>query len=560
MDSHPIGGLIVISCLTLFHAIVTAAKVSLENINEATMEKQAQEGRKQAQRVIKLSARPDRYINLMKLVSATVCILIGIIYISEQYAVLAEMVKKNQLLREYPVAFAACAALMTAILIYVIVLLGFLLPKKLGLRYADSFACRLSKLLSCLITVFTPLLWLFEKNIHILLRLFGIHPSELEENVTEDEIISMVNEGQEQGVLEAEEAEMISNIIEFDEKEANDIMTHRKKIIAVSTELSIEEALRFMLNESFSRFPLYQDDIDNIVGILHLKDVARYFMNEKLRYRPLIEAAREPYFIPDTLNIDVLFRDMQLKKIHMAVAIDEYGQTAGIVAMEDLLEEIVGDIQDEYDDEEDMIIEELEGSYLIHGEADLEEVGESTGIEFEEEDLDNFDTINGFLISRLEHIPEENETTQITYSGFEFQIIKVEHKVIRLVRMSRLPKEGEIPKEGEVLKEEEIPKEEELLKEELFLEDECLKKEKTFGEEKIKNKEVLPADSDFSVLKGHTMIREGMKERLLNSRKDTRQIYGKKQENKSEKKGSQVCAAELTKEAAAEETAAEQEV
>lgn len=449
MDSHPIRGLIIISCLTLFHAVITTAKVSLENVNEANVEKRAEEGERKAKRVQKLLGQPDRYINLMKLVSATICILIGIVYISEQYALIERLVKKNLPIEKYPIIYIVCTIFITAFLIYLIVLLGFLFPKKLALRYPDSFVFSLSALFAALLHLFTPLLWLLEKNINLLLRLFQINPSELEENVTQDEIISIVNEGQEQGVLEAEEAEMISNIIEFDEKEANDIMTHRRKIIAISAALSIEEALRFMLEENFSRFPLYQDSLDNIVGILHLKDVTRYYMDENLKHRPLIEAARKPYFIPDTQNIDVLFREMQSKKIHMAVAIDEYGQTAGIIAMEDLIEEIVGDIQDEYDEEEDMIIEEATGSYLVHGEADLEEVGEFIGIEFEEEDLENFGTLNGFLISRLEHIPKENETEQIDYCGYKFQIIKVEHKVIRLVRLSRIPNEIEMDQEEE---------------------------------------------------------------------------------------------------------------
>lgn len=443
MDGHPIQGLVAILCLTLFHAFVMAAKASLESVNEINVEKRAENGEKKAKRMLALLEHPHKYINLMKLITISFGIIIGMIFVSQQYYFLANAVQKNEKIKKFIPAAEVWMILVTIVVIYLVVLFGALLPKKLARRYSESMAYQLSGFLFLLTKIFAPIIWILEKSTNFLLRLMGVKLSGFEDNVTEDAIISIVNEGQEQGVLEAEEAEMISNIIEFDEKEANDIMTHRKKIIAVSTELSIEEALRFMLNESFSRFPLYQGNLDNIVGVLHLKDVINFYMKEELRNHPLIEAAREPYFIPDTQNIDVLFKDMQLKKIHMAIAIDEYGQTAGLVAMEDILEEIVGDIQDEYDEEEELIIPEIDGKYLIHGEADLEEVEEYTGLLFEEEDKENFDTINGFLISKLEHIPKENETEEILYCGYCFHIVEVQNKVIKLVRVFKISEETE---------------------------------------------------------------------------------------------------------------------
>jgi putative hemolysin len=241
--------------------------------------------------------------------------------------------------------------------------------------------------------------------------------------------------------LEADEAEMISNIIEFNEKAAKDIMTHRKKIVAISCELTIEEALHFMLDENYSRFPLYDGDIDNIVGLLHLKDVMLYFIDTRLRKQPLTKVAREPYFVPDTKSIDVLFHDMQSKKIHMAIAIDEYGQTAGIVAMEDILEEIVGDIQDEYDEEEEHFTRLEDNSYLILGEASLEDLEDEIGLILEEEDMNNYDTLNGLLTSLLDHIPEENEKAIIRYCGHEYELMEVHNRMIESVRVRKLSEE-----------------------------------------------------------------------------------------------------------------------
>ena len=199
--------------------------------------------------------------------------------------------------------------------------------------------------------VYLKTIYLSYRKLMYMFFIFRIKPSDLEEKVTEDEIIYMVNEGQERGVFDAGEAEMISNIIELDEKEAQDIMTPKKKIIAINSEMKIEEALRFMLSENYSRYPLYEENRDNIIGILHLKDVINAYISDDSKDKQLKDIAREPYFVPDTQNINILFHDMQEKNIHMAIVIDEYGQTAGLVAMEDFLEEIVGNIQDEYDNE-----------------------------------------------------------------------------------------------------------------------------------------------------------------------------------------------------------------
>lgn len=318
---------------------------------------------------------------------------------------------------------------------------GLLLPRKLAIKYTETYAYSLAKVILFFSHLFSPFIWLLEKNTNGILRLFGVRPSDLEENVTEEEIISIVNEGQEQGILEAEEAEMISNIIEFNEKAAKDIMTHRKKVIAISAELTIEEALHFMLDENYSRFPLYDGDIDNIIGLLHLKDVMLYYVDPRLRKESLKKVAREPYFIPDTQSIDVLFHDMQSKKIHMAIAIDEYGQTAGIVAMEDILEEIVGDIQDEYDEEEESFTRLGDDSYLIRGDATLEDLEDELELTFHEEDMNNYDTINGLLVSLLDHIPEEDEKAVIHYCGHEYKLEEVHNRMIDLVRVRKLTEE-----------------------------------------------------------------------------------------------------------------------
>lgn len=262
------------------------------------------------------------------------------------------------------------------------------------------------------------------------------------DDVTEEEIISMVNEGHEQGVLQESEAEMIHNIFAFDDKEAKDIMVHRKNIVALSGDLSYTDAVVEMHETNRSRYPVYVDDIDHIIGVLHIKDAFSFAQrNEIFRtsIKDIPELIREVDFIPETMKINELFQTMQLVKNHMAVVVDEYGQTAGIVAMEDILEEIVGNIEDEHDQKEEFVRQNEDGSYTMDGLIEFAEAAELLGISAEDEP---FDTLNGMLVSLLDKIPGDGETAVIDAYGYEFSILRVENKLIREV-MVRRRKEAE---------------------------------------------------------------------------------------------------------------------
>lgn len=273
-----------------------------------------------------------------------------------------------------------------------------------------------------------------------------------EENVTEEDIMSMVNEGQEQGVLESSEAEMITNIFELDDKKACDIMTHRKNIVALDGSMTVSEAARFVLKETNnSRFPVYGEDLDDIIGTVHMRDVLVHAEDEEDAKQPLSQAAgilRSACFIPETRGIKSLFKEMQSQKIHMEIVIDEYGQTVGIVTMEDILEEIVGNILDEYDVDEQFITRS-ENSWTMNGMTPLEEVQEELHICFPEEDMDNYDTMNGFLISKLDRIPKEGEQPEVCYLGYRFSVTKVANKMIHTVHVTPLPEEPDGYRETE---------------------------------------------------------------------------------------------------------------
>lgn len=286
-------------------------------------------------------------------------------------------------------------------------------------------------------------------NTGIWKRFFHKLPFGENEDVTEEEIISMVNEGHEQGVLLESEAEMIHNIFEFGDKEAKDIMTHRKNIVALDGNSTFVEALDFIIENSYSRFPVYEKNIDNIIGVLHIKEALASSRKQELMNTPIKEISglvRGVDYIPETRNINALFQKMQSAQTHMVIVVDEYGQTAGLVAMEDILEEIVGNIFDEHDVEHHFITETEDGNFIMNGMTPLEEVGDALNLDFDDAD---YDTLNGFLISLIDRIPSDDEKVSATYEGYSFEVLSVEDKMIQSVRVSQIPSSEERCSEDE---------------------------------------------------------------------------------------------------------------
>lgn len=257
------------------------------------------------------------------------------------------------------------------------------------------------------------------------------------DDVIEKELITMLHDGHHDNLHESE-AEMITNIFDLSDKEAKDIMTRRSAVSAIDGTSSLKEAVTVMLHERYSRYPVYIENIDHIIGILHLKDACRELEDfpEKgdLMLKNCKGLIREAVFIPETRGISTLFRNMQAKKIHMVIVIDEYGQTSGIVAMEDILEEIVGNIFDEYDEEEDNITKRGQDSYEIDGLMTLSDLGKILSIDFSDVE---FETISGLMISKLEHIPKDGENVEMDYADYHFKALIVKDKVVRKILVTK---------------------------------------------------------------------------------------------------------------------------
>lgn len=259
-----------------------------------------------------------------------------------------------------------------------------------------------------------------------------------EDDVIEEEIISMVKEGHEQGVLMDSEAEMIHNIFEFGDKEAKDIMTHRKNIVAIDGDMSFYDMVAYVDDTGKSRFPVYEGDIDHIIGVLLIKDAFLFCQKNEI-FRTSVKdipgLVREVDFITETIKINTLFQKMQSGKNQICIVIDEYGQTSGLVAMEDILEEIVGEIEDEHDEEEQTFHLESDGSYTFNGLTELSDVLEVIDLPIEE---DAFETLNGYVISLLEKVPNDDECETIERHGYRFEIQKIENRIIREIRITKL--------------------------------------------------------------------------------------------------------------------------
>lgn len=434
-DGGPTASYIIFFALLLVDMLFYGFGAAVKELNAKELSDQFEEsGSKKAKRLYKIVVRPEQYINTVQFVVSLINLIMGGFF--------------------WKVYDSVPFILSGALLLYILLTFGVLIPKRLGARYAEKWAFACINPIYYVTMIFLPVTGLISVTAKGVLMLFGIRGKEESEDVTEEEIISMVNEGHEQGVLLATEAEMITNIFEFGDKEAQDIMTHRKNILAIDRNMTLEDALDFMLSESKSRFPVFEENIDNIIGILHFRDAMRAHREEGnllLSVGDIEGLIREPVFVPETKNIDDLFQNMQHTKTQMVIVVDEYGQTTGLIAMEDILEEIVGNIMDEYDEDE-AHIEETENAdeYIIEGITPLEELEERFDISFHEKE---FDTLNGFMISKMDKIPEENEEFSINVDGYEFKIISVENRMIKSVLVTRLPEKKNIADEDKQIKE-----------------------------------------------------------------------------------------------------------
>jgi len=436
--------MILFLALLFIEAVLVGFNKAINLMNEKEIERRAEEEKdKKSILLNRIIERATIYVNSIQMITTLIEVVMGYFFLPKWSGLFQKELAKLSFLQGVNDVVLSWIALILAafLLMYVLLTFGILLPKKIAQKYPDAWAYCFIRQIQFLRTVLFPLTKIVAVSANGLLWICGLRNTDEQADVTEEEIISMVNEGHELGVLEAGEVEMITNIFEFGDKKASDIMTHRNNIMALDSTTPFKEALAFMLRESNSRYPVYEENLDHVTGVLYLKDAMRIHTSDEELNQPIgtVERlVREAVFVPETKNIDDLFRSMQSEKNQMVIVMDEYGQTSGLVTMEDILEEIVGNIMDEYDPEENHIEEKGENEYIIEGMTKLEDLEERFDISFGETE---FETINGYLISRLDRIPDEDENSEVEIDGYSFKIVKVEKNVIQSVLVKKLEQE-----------------------------------------------------------------------------------------------------------------------
>ena len=387
----PLSILILVGFI-LIDAVLYGFGSAIQNLNVNSLEKEAEEGNERAGKLLRLINKPGEFINTVQVMTNIIGIVAGA-YVMRQLGQLFQMLVKHSEDGHEMLVYSASVAAAGVIVLAVLISFGIVIPKKCGARKPEKWGYGAFSIVQVFVILLRPFTFLISALSALVLKPMGIDLNSDDDNVTQEDIMLMVNEGHEQGVLEAGEAEMITNIFELNDKEAGDIMTHRTNITALDASMSLDEAVTYILTEANnSRFPVFEKDIDDIIGILHMRDALGFAEKEENRRKNLKELdglLRDAHFIPETRHVDTLFKEMQSQKIHMEIVVDEYGQTAGIVTMEDILEEIVGNILDEYDEDEEYISRRDDGSFIFDGLAPLDEVGEALDVEFDEEDIGN---------------------------------------------------------------------------------------------------------------------------------------------------------------------------
>src|SRR5690554_80684 len=428
--------IMLIFVLIFLNAIFAGAEVAVIAANELQVEEDAKNGNKRAKRINKFIKNPTNFLSAIQIGITLIGFLNGYL-VADRFALpLTEFVQRF-ISVQTSVLQPITTVVVTIILAYFQVVLGELVPKRIAMKYPNQVAYATSMILVIVDTVMRPFVWLLQVSADAVGKLFGIDPNESDNNYTEDEIRMIISTSGTKGVIDEVESQMIENILDFDDTEVADVMKHRTEIIGIDISSTREEVIQIAKEAKYTRFPVYEDDIDHVVGILHAKDLLRFIDNnvEKFNLKTLI---REPFFVTKTKKIDTLLNEMKKQQIHLAIVIDEYGGTSGIVTLEDLIEEIVGDIFDEYDDIEEKIVTIKENVYVVEGLAEIEDVEEIIDADLP---IEEYDTISGFVLGQIGRFPHKGEKIDFIYNNFKFEVLNFSDTIIEAVRITRLEEE-----------------------------------------------------------------------------------------------------------------------
>lgn len=412
--------------LILLNAIFACAEIAIISMNDNKLAKLAAEGDKRAIRLAKLTSQPAKFLATIQ-VAITLSGFLGSAFAAENFSgVLVSWLINLGVSIPVNILDSVAVIVITIILSYFTLVFGELVPKQIAMRKAEPLALAMSSLISNIAKIFAPLVWSLTISTNTILHIFGIDPNATENDVSEEEIRMMVDVGSEKGTIDHEEKEFIQNVFEFDDLSAEEISTHRTDVIMLDLQDSMDVWKDTIYNSKHTRYPICNDSADKIVGIL---DAKKYFrLEDKSRESVMNNAVLSPYFVPDTVKADILFKNMKIGRHPIAVVLDEYGGMSGIITINDLVEQLVGDLCDDNESEEENLIESIgDGLWKIHGSALLEDISDAIGISLTGDD---YDTFNGLIFHTLGTIPEDGSGIEIEICGLVVQVTKIQdHQV-----------------------------------------------------------------------------------------------------------------------------------
>lgn len=421
----------VLVVLILLNAYFAASEIAFISLNDAKIEKQAKEGNKKAKQIYKMLKNPSKFLATIQ-IGITLAGFLSSAFASDAFAdKLAPMLNNLLPMLGTDTWRTISIILITILLSFFTLVFGELVPKRLAMKYYEKVSFGTIGVIRGISFITAPFVKLLTFSTNVISKIFGVKENE-EEIVTEEEIKMMIDEGEEKGTIDQEEKELLNNVFEFNDTTASEIMTPRIDIFALKISQDLYEVLDELDDYKYSRIPVYEDTIDNIKGIILIKDILKDLRDkEKINIKKLI---KEVHFVPESVPIDKLFRQLQRNKMQMAIVIDEYGGTAGLVTMEDILEELVGNIFDEHDEEE--LEYELidENTYMVNGNISIGDLEKIIGIEISDGD---YETLSGYLLGKLEELPPEGEETIIEDGKLTYKIEEYEDKRIKRVKICK---------------------------------------------------------------------------------------------------------------------------
>ena len=444
-ESHldtPIGGLLLIQIfLIAVNAFFAAAEIAVVSLSETKLRRRAEEGDKVSARLLKMILEPSGFLSTIQ-VAITLAGFLGSAFAADHFAG-----PLTRLIRSW--GFSAfsdatlntlCLVLITLILSYFTLVFGELVPKRVAMKKPEKVARAVSGVILGVSKAMKPVVWLLTKSVNGVLRLFGVDPAATEEEVTEDEIRMMVDMGEEKGAIEGNERDMIENIFEFNNMTAAECMTHRTDVTALQVDATNREIMKTIAESGLSRFPVYGEDLDDVLGTFTTRDYLLALSTGGKK--TLREILRPAYFVPESVRTDVLFRDMQKKKTHIAIVVDEYGGTSGLITMEDLLEEIVGNIYDEYDKPLPQEIQKIaDNQYRVAGGAMIEVINDALDLHIPTGQ--GYESLGGLIFSRMMTIPKDGSHPVVECYGLRIRAEEITDRRVEWATVTVLPPAGD---------------------------------------------------------------------------------------------------------------------